>query len=79
MQAQVPRSTLRYSASLRESPSEKGNEREDPRGLGTAIPYQGQPLQLGQNAAVLLGPQKVLAKMLNSKSSFRAVKHLFAI
>lgn len=78
MQAQVPYSTLRHSASLRESPSEKANVREDPRGLGTAIPYHGQPLQLGQNAAVKLGPQKVLAKMLNSRNSFRAVKHLFA-
>lgn len=62
MQAQVPHSTLRHSASLRESPSEKANVGEDTCGLGTAIPYHGQPLQLRQNAAVMLGPQQVLAQ-----------------
>lgn len=61
-----------------ESPSEKANLREDPCSLGTAIPYHEQPLQAGQNAAVVLGPQKVLAKMLNCRSSFMAVRHLFA-
>jgi len=78
MQAEVPLSTLRHFASLRESPSGKANVREDRRSLGTAIPYRGQPLQLGQNAAVVLGPQKVLTKMLNFRRSFRSVKHLFA-
>lgn len=60
-----------------ESPSEKADMRQAPCGLGAAIPYHGQPLQLDQNTAEMLAPHKVLAKMLNSASSFRDVKHLF--
>lgn len=63
---------------LRESPSEKADMREAPCGLGTALPYP-QPLQLGQNTTVILVPHKVLAKTLNSTSSFRDVNHLSAI
>lgn len=52
--------------------------REAPCGLGTAIPYCGQPLQPGKNTTVILVPHKVLAETLTSTSSFRDVKHLSA-
>lgn len=60
-----------------ESPSEKADMREAPCDLGTAIPYHGQPFQLGQNTTVVLVPHKVLAKMLNSTGSFSDVRHPF--
>lgn len=74
----MPHSTLERSSNLREFPSEKVNVREDLHGLGRPILCHGQSLQLGQKTTVMLGPQKALAKMLNFRSSFRDVKHLFA-
>lgn len=74
MQALLSHITLRNC----KSPSEKADMREVPCGLGTAIPYRRQPLQLGQNTVVMLASHKVLAKMLKSTSSFRDVKHLWA-